>query len=623
MANFSDDFNTLAADALLNTRSGWADHPSHTTANLIGTTTPTGAIRTNANGSSAIAYATADPGSADHSAQADLVFPASIANSGDSHGVVVRLSTTADTFYLAQWQKDTATVAVYKCVAGAFTAISGPGGAVTVANGSTHTLYLGVSGTTLTVKWDGVQLGTTATDSTIAGTGSRAGISSFASNPGSQADGQAIRFDNFAMVGAASGPTSYTLTAPSPATGQPGVASGNFTLTLNAAATGTVTFTPSDGGAGGTFTPSSPQITAGNTSVTFTYTAASAGAKTISTTNGSSLTDPAAVTFTAYTLALAPSSQSVAVGVAASLTATLTPSASGLTASTNGSGTLSTTTPTSGTPFTLTPTTAATETVTVSGPGGTSATATVTGTLSPVVSPSTATIDQGQTQNLTAANFTGGAVTWSSSNPAVASIDSAGNVTGQAHGQATSQTATITATGVSNPSETATATVAVRAVAVSVSPSTEAMSVGGTATLTAGVTGSTNTGVTWSSSNTAVATVNSSGVVTAVANGSATITATSQADTLRSAACAVTVASTSARLLSAEFGSARSGLSTVGYTLLNPDRTTYQARTTTGVGEIGTATGCYGASVTLPTAWTGWVLWDTGGSAPVYAIQTT
>ena len=60
--------------------------------------------------------------------------------------------------------------------------------------------------------------------------------------------------------------------------------------------------------------------------------------------------------------------------------------------------------------------------------------------------------------------------------------------------------------------------------------------------LTAAVTGTTTTTVTWSTSNSYIATVSPAGVVTSVSGGEATITATSMADPTKSASCTVTVA---------------------------------------------------------------------------------
>jgi hypothetical protein len=130
-------------------------------------------------------------------------------------------------------------------------------------------------------------------------------------------------------------------------------------------------------GGGGTFTPSSLLVSDANPH-TFKYTPFSTGNKIIACTNDGGLTDPGAVTFTAYSLAVSPGAQEVAVSTAATMTATLTGGTGSLTASTD-VGTLSTTTPTSGTPFTLTTPSSGSghATVTVTGPGGTSAVARV------------------------------------------------------------------------------------------------------------------------------------------------------------------------------------------------------------------------------------------------------
>ena len=60
-------------------------------------------------------------------------------------------------------------------------------------------------------------------------------------------------FDDDAAAAAAA--TAITLTNASPNSGPVGVASNNFTVGANGAISGTVVVTPSDGGAGGAFTP--------------------------------------------------------------------------------------------------------------------------------------------------------------------------------------------------------------------------------------------------------------------------------------------------------------------------------------------------------------------------------
>ena len=86
--------------------------------------------------------------------------------------------------------------------------------------------------------------------------------------------------------------TTYSLTGPASGIGL--TPSTNFTVGLLAGTSvaAPVTVTPHDGGAGGTFTPTSVSITTGAPSATFTYTPTSAGTKTISVTNSGSLTNP-------------------------------------------------------------------------------------------------------------------------------------------------------------------------------------------------------------------------------------------------------------------------------------------------------------------------------------------
>src|SRR5881628_1647026 len=170
---------------------------------------------------------------------------------------------------------------------------------------------------------------------------------------------------------------------------------------------------------------------------------------------------------------------------------------------------------------------------------GKSGPSTITVTPVPVasvtVSPSTASVQVGQTVQLTATPkdasgnpLSGRPVSWGSSNTAVATVSGSGVVTG-----VTAGAATITATS-EGQSGTATITVSTVPVAsVTVSPSTASLQVGQTVQLTAtskDVSGNPLSGrpVSWGSSNTAVATVSAGGLVTGVTAGAATITATSE-----------------------------------------------------------------------------------------------
>ncbi|WP_161595779.1 Ig-like domain-containing protein [Flavobacterium pectinovorum] len=161
------------------------------------------------------------------------------------------------------------------------------------------------------------------------------------------------------------------------------------------------------------------------------------------------------------------------------------------------------------------------------------------------LSPTTATLLVGATQQVTPtvapATATNKTVTYSSSNTAVATVNSTGLITAVAAGSAT-----ITVT-TQDGAKTATCAVTVNAsnvavTSVSLSPASASLSVGGTQQLTPTIlpANATNKNVTYSSGNTAVATVNSSGLITAVANGSATITVTT-VDGSKTSTCAVTV----------------------------------------------------------------------------------
>ena len=145
------------------------------------------------------------------------------------------------------------------------------------------------------------------------------------------------------------------------------------------------------------------------------------------------------------------------------------------------------------------------------------------------VSPSTASIEVGQTTTLTAtvspSNATDKTVTWSSSNSSVAAVSNSGVVTGKGVG-----TADITAK--TSNGKTAKCTVTVKAnsvppTGISVSPTSATITIGQTKTLTATVTPSnaSNKSVTWISSDSKIAEVSSTGVVTGKGIGVATITA--------------------------------------------------------------------------------------------------
>src|SRR5438094_470035 len=180
--------------------------------------------------------------------------------------------------------------------------------------------------------------------------------------------------------------------------------------------------------------------------------------------------------------------------------------------------------------------------VTATGHPGGSDTAVVTVTPVPVasvtVSPDSASAQVGQTVQLfattkdsTGAVLTGRAVSWSSSNPSVATVSGSGLVAGLATG---STTVTATSEGQSGISSISVSNVSVASVAVT--PASATIQVSQTQQLAATLkdaSGNTLSGraVSWTSSNPSVASVSGSGLVTGLAAGSAVITAMSEGKT--------------------------------------------------------------------------------------------
>ena len=158
---------------------------------------------------------------------------------------------------------------------------------------------------------------------------------------------------------------------------------------------------------------------------------------------------------------------------------------------------------------------------------------------------SATTLTEGESETLTAtitpSNATGDkTVKWSSSNEAVAAVDSNGKVTAKKAG-----TAVITVTSSNGKNASCTVTVKQKEISITgigLNKSTTSLTEGESETLTATITPSNATGdktVKWSSSNGAVAAVDSNGKVTAKKAGTAVITATSSNG--KTAGCTVTV----------------------------------------------------------------------------------
>jgi len=156
----------------------------------------------------------------------------------------------------------------------------------------------------------------------------------------------------------------------------------------------------------------------------------------------------------------------------------------------------------------------------------------------------------GQTSTISAtvlpSNATDKTLSWSSSNSAIAKVDSQGTVTAVGTGTVTVKATAADGSGVSASVSVTVTAANVLASSITMSPTKAYVGVKGSVALSATVVPAyaTNKALTWTSSNANVATVDSSGVVTGKATGTVTITATAKDGSGKSATASVTVLAT-------------------------------------------------------------------------------
>ena len=276
-------------------------------------------------------------------------------------------------------------------------------------------------------------------------------------------------------------------------------------------------------------------------------TAVAAGSSTM-TASLNGMSGAAALTVTAATktlssIAVTPATASIAAGATQQFVATATYSdgSTAVVTSTATWSSSSTATATISAAGLATAVAAGTSTITatlngVSGTAALTVTAVTKTLVSIAVTPATASIAAGATQQFVAtATYSDGSTAvvtstaaWSSSSTATATISVAGLATGVAAG---STTITAAVNGVSGTAALTVTAVTKTLVSIAVSPATPSVPVGetqqftATATYSDGSTANVSTTATWSSSSTATATISATGLATAVAAGPSTITA--------------------------------------------------------------------------------------------------
>ncbi len=176
-----------------------------------------------------------------------------------------------------------------------------------------------------------------------------------------------------------------------------------------------------------------------------------------------------------------------------------------------------------------------------------SASATIT--LTPVsvsVAPPTANVGAGGTQpfGATVTGSSNQSVTWSILSGGAGSVSTTGLYTAPAS-ITTQQTVTVRATSVADPTKNGSATVTLIPVTITVNPQTGSRSVNQTLQLTATVTGTGNTAVTWSILSGGAGSVSTTGLYTAPASittqQTVTVQAASSADTTKTATATITL----------------------------------------------------------------------------------
>jgi len=75
------------------------------------------------------------------------------------------------------------------------------------------------------------------------------------------------------------------------------------------------------------------------------------------------------------------------------------------------------------------------------------------------------------------------------------------------------------------------------------------------------------------------------------------------------------------RYMTVQFGPRYGGCATVGYWLRDSSGVPFGDRIDTGIAEMPTDSGSFGALVSLPDDFVGGIVWDTGGESPAFAIE--
>ncbi len=224
--------------------------------------------------------------SADYTVEADVV---AVGNTANYPALILRGDSTTGNKYAAIINAGSSVVQFNKGSGGGGEISGGTKTPVSFSTGVTYHFQAEVVGSTLKAYINGA-LVSTYSDTTITAPG-KAGVQFYGGNG---TDTSGFYIDNFSAQGETVAPS---LSLAGSSTGIRNKASA-FTVVAGGSIAGTVVVTPSDGGAGGTFSPASLSLSSAAPSATFTYTSAATGVRTISISNNGSIANPPSIAHT-------------------------------------------------------------------------------------------------------------------------------------------------------------------------------------------------------------------------------------------------------------------------------------------------------------------------------------
>ena len=155
----------------------------------------------------AIVYATTAPPTADYSVEADLYVKSTLA--GDMAGVIGRLDTSTNTFYMARWEQANTSWNLVRYSGNVATSLSLVTGLPTLTVGATYRVRLAMTGTALKLYVNGV-LTVSASDTTLAAVGWAGIMDGYRLGTANKGDNAGLHFDDFQVT-----PTTYPRAADS------------------------------------------------------------------------------------------------------------------------------------------------------------------------------------------------------------------------------------------------------------------------------------------------------------------------------------------------------------------------------------------------------------------------